>query len=171
MPGYGHLPQPRREATPLALRANVEHNHVRHEHVVIVSIEVEPVPRVPDERTGSRSIRSDTFGDGITHVTVRFGYTENTDVPAALASLTPAADRGTDRSRWRDLLPVQDRDSARALYLSMAQWRKRLFIATSHITADAAEHFGLPRDRVVLIGSHVEVCTGPRMPRPAIGHS
>jgi KUP system potassium uptake protein len=39
----------------------------------------------------------------------------------------------------------------------MAPWRKRLFIATSHITADAAEHFCLPRDRVVLIGFHVEV--------------
>jgi K+ transporter len=35
--------------------------------------------------------------------------------------------------------------------------RKRLFIATSRITADAAEYFGLPRDRTVVIGSHVEV--------------
>jgi hypothetical protein len=30
---------------------------------------------------------------------------------------------------------------------TMALWRKRLFIATSYITADAAEHFGLPRER------------------------
>jgi len=29
--------------------------------------------------------------------------------------------------------------------------------ATSHITADASEHFGLPRDRVVLLGAHVDV--------------
>jgi len=26
-----------------------------------------------------------------------------------------------------------------------ARWRKRLFIITSYITADAAKHFGLPR--------------------------
>jgi KUP system potassium uptake protein len=39
----------------------------------------------------------------------------------------------------------------------LARWRKRLFIATSHITADAAEHFGLPRDRTVIMGSHIEV--------------
>ena len=39
----------------------------------------------------------------------------------------------------------------------MAAWRKRLFIATSHITADAAEYFDLPRDRTVIIGSHIEV--------------
>jgi KUP system potassium uptake protein len=33
----------------------------------------------------------------------------------------------------------------------MAPWRKRLFIATAHITADAAEYFGRPRDRTVII--------------------
>ena len=40
---------------------------------------------------------------------------------------------------------------------TMAPWRKRLFIATSHITADAAEHFGLPRDGTVIMGSDIEV--------------
>jgi KUP system potassium uptake protein len=39
----------------------------------------------------------------------------------------------------------------------MARWRKRLFVATSDITADAAEYFGLPRDRTVIMGSHIEV--------------
>ena len=40
---------------------------------------------------------------------------------------------------------------------TMAQWRKRLFLATSAITADAAEYFNLPRDRTLIVGSHVEV--------------
>ena len=31
------------------MRANVEHNQVRHQHVVILSIETRPVPRVPDD--------------------------------------------------------------------------------------------------------------------------
>jgi KUP system potassium uptake protein len=35
---------------------------------------------------------------------------------------------------------------------TMASWRKRLFIATSYSTADAAEYFGLPLDRTVIIG-------------------
>jgi KUP system potassium uptake protein len=39
----------------------------------------------------------------------------------------------------------------------MAGWRKRLFIATSYVTADAAEYFALPRDRTVIMGSHIEV--------------
>ena len=39
----------------------------------------------------------------------------------------------------------------------MSRWRKRLFLATSRITADAAEYFGLPRDRTVIMGSRIEV--------------
>jgi KUP system potassium uptake protein len=39
----------------------------------------------------------------------------------------------------------------------MARWRKRLFVATSHVTADAAEYFCLPRDRTLIVGSVIEV--------------
>jgi KUP system potassium uptake protein len=39
----------------------------------------------------------------------------------------------------------------------MTRWRKRLFVATSRITADAAEYFGLPRDRTVIMGSRIAV--------------
>jgi KUP system potassium uptake protein len=40
---------------------------------------------------------------------------------------------------------------------NMARWRKQLFIATSYITADAADYFGLPPDRTVVMGSRIEV--------------
>jgi KUP system potassium uptake protein len=40
---------------------------------------------------------------------------------------------------------------------TMSRWRKYLFIATSHVTADAAEHFGLPRARTATMGSRIEV--------------
>ena len=39
----------------------------------------------------------------------------------------------------------------------MNRWRKRLFVATSRITADAAEYFHLPRDRTVIMGSRIEL--------------
>ena len=137
------------------MRANVEHNHVRHEHVVIMSIETEPVPRVPDDER----IVIDDLGyadDGIIHVTARFGYMETPDVPARAAAARPPADRGPDRRRPASyfLSKIELRAGAAP---TMAPWRKRLFIATSYITADAAEYFGLPRDRTVIMGSHIEV--------------
>jgi KUP system potassium uptake protein len=39
----------------------------------------------------------------------------------------------------------------------MSRWRKYLFVATSQITADAAEYFGLPRERTVIMGSRIEI--------------
>ena len=39
----------------------------------------------------------------------------------------------------------------------MAQWRKDIFLATSRLTADAAEHFRLPREQTVITGSRIEL--------------
>jgi KUP system potassium uptake protein len=144
-----------KETVPLAMRANVEHNHVRHEQVIIVSLQTEPIPRVaPAER-----LTVDDLGDahdGIIHVTVRFGYMDNPDLPAALRQIDPAITEGAlaldQASYFLSKIELQRGDQP-----TMAGWRKRLFIATSYITADAAEHFGLPRDRTVIMGSHIEV--------------
>ncbi|HKN56216.1 MAG TPA: KUP/HAK/KT family potassium transporter, partial [Amycolatopsis sp.] len=140
---------------PLALRANAEHNHVRHEQVVILAIETEPVPRVPAHE---RVVVEDLGyrDDGIIHVTARYGYMETPDVPGALALLDPGVTEGRLRldeaSYFLSKIELQ-----RGKEPTMAPWRKRLFIATSYITADAAEYFGLPRDRTVIMGSHIEV--------------
>jgi KUP system potassium uptake protein len=142
--------------TPLALRANVEHNRVRHEHVVIVSVEVDPVPRVPG---GDRRAQVDRLGhaaDGIIHVSLHFGYAEHPDIPAALAGIA------THRTEGRlDLADATYFLSKIDLHAGpepgMARWRKQLFLATSHITSDASEHFGLPRDRVILLGANIDV--------------
>ncbi|MDT7800290.1 MAG: system potassium uptake protein [Actinomycetota bacterium] len=140
---------------PLALRANAEHNHVRHEHVVILSLETEPVPRVAAEQR----VSVEDLGhkdDGIVFVTARYGYMETPDVPAALALLDPAATEGRlqldEASYFLSKIELQ-----RGAEPTMAGWRKRLFIATSYITADAAEYFGLPRDRTVIMGSRIDV--------------
>ncbi|MEU3615576.1 potassium transporter Kup [Streptomyces sp. NPDC006872] len=144
-----------RQTAPLAMRANVEHNHVRHEQVVILSLETEPVPRVPADRR--MSVDPLGYGDdGIIYVTARYGYLETPDVPAALATLDPALTEGRlelDQASYF----VSKIKLRRGTEPTMAAWRKRLFIATSYITADAAEHFGLPRDRTVIMGAHIDV--------------
>jgi KUP system potassium uptake protein len=143
------------QTAPLAMRANVEHNHVRHEHVLIISIETMVVPRVPP----AERVTIDDLGytdDGIMFVTMRFGYADTQDVPAALRLLDPAKTEGrldlANVSYFLSKISLRRGDEP-----TMALWRKRLFIATSYITADAAEHFGLPRDHTVIMGSHIEV--------------
>jgi KUP system potassium uptake protein len=144
-----------KETAPLAMRANVEHNRVRHRHVLIVSIETVPVPRLTDdERT-----TIDELGykrDGIIHVRARYGYMERPNIPAALRLLDTAHTEGhidvDTASYFLSKLELVAGDEP-----TMAEWRKRLFIATSYITSDAAAHFGLPLDRTISIGSRIEV--------------
>nr|WP_231897156.1 potassium transporter Kup [[Mycobacterium] stephanolepidis] len=144
-----------KETAPLAMRANVEHNHVLHEHVVILSIETQPIPRVAD----SDRTTIDHLGyikDGIVHVSARFGYMETPNVPHALGLLDASDTEGRiDLDEATYFLSKLELIKGQAP--TMARWRKSLFIATSHITADAVEYFGLPRHRTVIIGSRIDV--------------
>ncbi|WP_082964884.1 potassium transporter Kup [Mycobacterium sp. ACS1612] len=143
------------ETAPLAMRANVEHNRVLHRHVVIMSIDTVPVPRLPD---GER-MTIDDLGykrDGIIHVSACYGYMERPDIPHALTLLDPAHTEGhidvETASYFLSKLELVTGEEP-----TMAPWRKRLFIATSYITSDAAAYFNLPLDRTVVIGSRIEV--------------
>ena len=144
-----------KETAPLAMRTSVEHVHALHEHVIILSLETEPVPRVAD----SERISVDDLGfAGRRHLPRRanFGYMEKPDVPAALRLLDPADTEGPmsldEASYFLSKLELIPGDAP-----TMAPWRKRLFIATSYITADAAAYFALPLERTVIIGSRLEV--------------
>jgi KUP system potassium uptake protein len=144
-----------KETAPLAMRANVEHNRVLHRHVIVMSIETVPVPRLTDEER----ITIDELGykrDGIIHVRTCYGYMERPNVPAALGLLDPAHTEGQidvdTASYFLSKLELIAGDEP-----TMPEWRKRLFIATSYITSDAAAYFNLPLDRTVSIGSRIEV--------------
>ncbi|KGI71227.1 potassium transporter Kup [Mycolicibacterium rufum] len=143
------------ETAPLAMRANVRHNHVLARHVVILSMTTETVPRVDD----AARMSVDELGaadDGIIGVIARFGYMERVDVPRALRLLDPADTEGPldldGATYFLSKLELCQGDAP-----TMAPWRKRLFIATSHLTSDAAASFGLPLDRTVIIGSRLQV--------------
>ena len=138
------------ETAPMALRANVEHNHVLHHRVIVLSIETPSVPRVSE----FDRITVDDLGYAagrVLFVVARFGYMEDPDVPTALARLDPPVDLTTVSyflSRV-DLVPGPSP--------TMSRWRKRLYIATSRIAADSAAYFGLPLDRTAIIGARIEV--------------
>jgi KUP system potassium uptake protein len=143
------------ETAPLAMRATVEHLHALSEHVVILSIVTLPVPHVP----AADRLAVDELGyidDGILHVATRFGYMDIPDVPAALEQLDPSTLETeidiADASYFLSTI-----DLCRGPSGGMATWRKRLFLATSRITADAAEYFKLPRERTIIVGARIEV--------------
>jgi KUP system potassium uptake protein len=155
VPGTAVFLNRKKDTAPLAMRANVDHNHVLHEQVIIVAINIVSVPRVAD----SERANVDALGctnDGIVHVTANFGYMETPNVPHVLQLLDPSRTEGPiavdDASYFLSSIELVVGAAP-----TMSPWRKYLFIATSHVTADAAEHFGLPRDRTAIMGSRIEV--------------
>jgi KUP system potassium uptake protein len=143
------------KTTPLAMRENVDHNHTLHESAVIVSIETLPVPYVSDEQR--LTVRDLGYrDDGISLVVARYGFQQQPDVPAILRQAIDEGLEGRcdldDVTYFLSKIEIVATDAP-----SMAPWRKRLFLATAHIAADAVDYFGLPRHHTVLLGSAIEI--------------
>jgi KUP system potassium uptake protein len=140
---------------PLALRANVEHNQILHEHTLILAIETVPVPHIP----AAERLTVDDLGykdDRIIHITARFGYMDQTNVPGLLPLIRKAnIESPLDDPRLSYFLSRIELHQGNTP--GMSRWRKHLFLATSRITADAAEFFQLPRDRTVIMGSRIDL--------------
>jgi KUP system potassium uptake protein len=141
--------------TPLAMRANVEHNHILHEHVLILSIETRPRPHV----TVDKRLTIDDLGyrdDGITYATARFGYMDTPNVPSLIPLVCEAGIESPldedDITYFLSKIELHRGDAP-----GMSRWRKQLFLATSHLTADATEYFKLPRAKTVIMGSRIEL--------------
>ncbi len=143
------------ETTPLAMRANVEHNHTLHEHAVVLSIQTMKVPRVPE----SERLVIDDLGyadDGISHITARFGYQDEPDVPATLRlaagqGLEREVDPG-DSSYFLSRITIVPTDAP-----GMRTWRKKLFVTISRNSANPVEYFALPGDRTVVMGANIDL--------------
>ena len=139
---------------PLAMRANVEHNEVLHDHVIILAVQTLPVPHVA---TAER-LEIDDLGykdDRIYHVTARFGYMDTPNVPSLLPLISQAGQEGhLDGKVSYFLSTIEVR---RGNTPGMSRWRKRIFVATARLTADAAEYFQLPREQTVIMGARIEL--------------
>jgi KUP system potassium uptake protein len=140
---------------PLAMRASVDHLHALNEHVVLLTIDTLDVSHV----ASADRIVVDDLGyrdDGITHARARFGYMDQPNVPAVMRDLQEADIEFTfdvdELSYFLSKIDLYRGDAP-----GMSRWRKNLFLATAHLTSDAADYFGLPRDRTVVMGSRIEV--------------
>jgi KUP system potassium uptake protein len=155
VPGLAVFPHPTKKTAPLALRANVEFNHVLHERVVIVSVLTSTVPYVPADRR----VTVDELGygdDGILHLTAHFGFQDDQDLPEVLRlaqGLTPELDHDPETASYYLSRITIEHGRQRG----MSGWRKRLFIGLSHNAANPAAYFHLPVDRTVVMGSRIEL--------------
>ncbi|MFZ9914791.1 MAG: potassium transporter Kup [Phycisphaerales bacterium] len=136
--------------TPLALKHFVEHAHVLHQQVVLVTIVSSNLPVVPS----ARQIRVEWLPDGVWKITALCGFMESPNIPRFLERA---------RAHGFNFDPEQTTYFARRTSVvptgsaPMAGWRKRLYAALSRNSVDATRSFNLPPDRVVDFGAQVEL--------------
>jgi KUP system potassium uptake protein len=135
---------------PHALLHNLKHNKVLHERVILLTVRIEDVPYVmPEKRLEVRD-----YGSGFYRVIARYGFMEEIDVPASLAQLKGIGDQCKMMDTSFFLARQTLLASARP---GMAIWRERLFAWMLRNAVSAMDFFKLPTNRVVELGSQVEI--------------
>lgn len=135
--------------TPPALLSNIEHNHVVHEKVLIVSVQMADAPYV---RTEEQLLDVSDLGHGFRRVKLLFGYMDTPDVPHALAHFEIVAphERPTYFLGRETLLPKAHIESG------LPYWREKIFAALSRNAVGATDFFKIPPQRVVELGRQIE---------------
>lgn len=135
---------------PSALLHNIKHNKVLHERVVILTVAIQDVPYVEAEE---RYTVKD-MGKGFYRMTLRYGFLEETDIPAALKQVTMC---GEPFEMMKTSFFLSRQTLITSAKPGMAIWREKLFAWMLRNAASAMEFFRLPTNRVVELGSQVEI--------------
>lgn len=150
VPGTAIFMTANAQRVPKALLHNMRHNRVIHERVILMRVKVQDVPWVG---VGDR-IETENLGRGFFAVTANYGFMDQPDVPQALALL--ALD-GWDI----DLSALSYFLSRETLIAShfpdMGPIEEWIFIALSAAAQNATHYFRLPPDRVLELGTQVEI--------------
>ena len=139
------------DGIPSALLHNLKHNQVLHERVLILTIKVEEVPYADAEKR----LEVHAAGDGFYRLILHYGFMEEVDIPRDLANITSIGEpfnmMTTSFFLGRQKLIASKEQPG------MAVWRERLFAWMSKSSESAMEFFKLPTNRVVELGSQLQI--------------
>ncbi|MBA2920287.1 potassium transporter Kup [Sphingomonas sp. MAH-20] len=138
------------DGVPHALLHNLKHNKVLHERVVLLTVKIADVPYVEQDMR----CQLEPLGHGFHRLVVKYGFMQEPDVPTALKQITGCGPefKMMDTSFFlaRQTLLASSRPG-------MAIWREKLFAWMLRNAESAMEFFKLPTNRVVELGSQVEI--------------
>jgi KUP system potassium uptake protein len=136
--------------TPNALMHNLKHNKVLHEYNLFVTVKHHEVPWIGFDKR----VQLEPLGHDCWQVMLHFGFKNDPDVPEALKLLegrgVPLDDMDTSYFLSRDIVIPTLGDG-------MPLWREKLFAAMHRNAAAAADFLNLPANRIVELGSKVEI--------------
>jgi KUP system potassium uptake protein len=139
------------ETVPAALLHNLKHNQVLHQRVLVLNVKVEEVPFVPAEKR----VEVHDAGHGFYRVILHYGFMQEVDIPRDLAFINvcgaPFNMMSTSFFLGRQKLIASKK------HPGMALWREKLFAWMLKNSESAMEFFKLPTNRVVELGSQLQI--------------
>jgi KUP system potassium uptake protein len=140
------------EVVPNALLHNLKHNKVLHERVLLMTVRGGDVPFVPDEGR----VELEELGKGFWKAAVRYGFMDQPDIPRALERCrAPGLD--VDLMLTSFFLARETLIPAPRPRRKMSRVAERLFILLAAAALPATAYFRVPPNRVVELGTQVEV--------------
>ncbi len=137
-------------ATPWALLHNLKHNKVLHVQNLFVSVQQHEVPWIG---FGKRC-EIEALGHDCWQVVLHFGFKNDPDVPEALKLL---AGRGVDLDEMETSYFLSRDTVIPTFGGGMAMWREKLFASMHRNAAAAADFLNIPTNRIVELGTKVEI--------------
>ena len=138
------------DRVPHALLHNLKHNKVLHDRIVFLTVVIRDVPYVaPKHRIEIKSLGCDFY-----QFLAYYGFKEDPDVPVLLEE---SGRRGFAFDMMETSFFVSRETLIPTVGPGMALWRERLFASMSKNAVKASEFFRIPTNRVVELGTQVEL--------------
>jgi KUP system potassium uptake protein len=138
------------EGVPHALLHNLNHNKVLHERIVLLTVETHGIPHVPDEDR----VQIESLGSDFYRMVVHYGFKDEPDVPRALELAT---DKGLKFEMMETSFFLSRQTLIPKVGPGMALWREKLFAIMSRNASSATSFFKIPANRVVELGTRIEL--------------
>lgn len=138
------------EGVPHALLHNLSHNKILHDRVIFLTVYNQEIPWVPfDER-----VRVTALGNECYQLDVFYGFKNEPDIPKALEL---AGNKGLHFDLMETSFFVTRQTIVSRPEHEMSAWREWLFVTMSRTARDAADYYRIPSNRVIEVGSQVEI--------------
>lgn len=138
-------------STPPALLRNLKHNKIIHERIILLTIQTQEVPHIPQ----TKRIRVEKLYTNIYRLLATYGFMDNPNIPEILKQ-AQSSDLHVDLDDvtfflGRETLLASDKRGG------MALWREHLFSIMSRNAQPATTYFQIPPEQVIEIGTQVEL--------------
>jgi KUP system potassium uptake protein len=142
------------DGVPHAMLHNLLHNKVLHERTIFLTVVNEDIPYVPD----AERVKVQPLGHECYQVDVHYGFKDDRDIPQALQL---CASHGLDIEMMGTSFFIARQNViprvGSAIGQNMANWRESLYATMSRNARDAADYYRVPSNRVIELGTQVEI--------------